>query len=335
MKFEKLPSGNYRITKQVNGKRYRATLDHKPSKAEADQVIQELIEQSSTLGSKDMTFRSAGEGYIDLKSSVLSPSTKTGYRSALRQISPDFAEMSINRLDNIIVQKEINNLAKKGLSPKTVRNLGSFVKTVLKMYRPQLNITISMPPKRHVEYHTPTSEMVQMVLKHEQGTEYYVPYSLAVLSLRRSEICALDVSDISGNMILVHKAKIKDRSKDGKELWVIKEYGKTEKSHRKIFLPDALLSTILDQGYIYKGSPDNLLKHLHKTQDALGLPHFRLHDFRHYFSSYAHYIGIPDKYIQEQGGWKTDYVMKNVYRHTFEEKYEGYSSTVASQILPN
>lgn len=31
-------------------------------------------------------------------------------------------------------------------------------------------------------------------------------------------------------------------------------------------------------------------------------------------------LRIPDKYAQEQGGWKTDHVMKKVYTQTFPDE---------------
>ena len=62
-------------------------------------------------------------------------------------------------------------------------------------------------------------------------------------------------------------------------------------------------------------------------------PHFRFHDFRHYYVSYAHMMGIPDKYIQAQGGWSTDHVMKRVYSHAFQEEYEQVSKDVAQTII--
>ena len=49
------------------------------------------------------------------------------------------------------------------------------------------------------------------------------------------------------------------------------------------------------------------------------LPEIRLHDLRHYSASILHAIGIPDQYIMSRGGWKTDNVMKRVYRDTLSD----------------
>lgn len=61
----------------------------------------------------------------------------------------------------------------------------------------------------------------------------------------------------------------------------------------------------------------NLFK---KALDRSGLPHFRFHDLRHYQASILHAMGVPDKYIMERGGWKTDSTLKNIYQHTMSDK---------------
>ncbi|MDE6601615.1 MAG: hypothetical protein K2K90_05540 [Lachnospiraceae bacterium] len=50
------------------------------------------------------------------------------------------------------------------------------------------------------------------------------------------------------------------------------------------------------------------------------IEHFRFHDLRHYSASIRHALGIPDAYIMQEGGWKTDTVLKSVYRHTMSDR---------------
>ena len=52
----------------------------------------------------------------------------------------------------------------------------------------------------------------------------------------------------------------------------------------------------------------------------MNLPHFRFHDLRHYCASIQHAMGIPDAYIMQRGGWGSDTVLKNVYRHALKDK---------------
>lgn len=38
-----------------------------------------------------------------------------------------------------------------------------------------------------------------------------------------------------------------------------------------------------------------------------------------------HAIGVPDQYIMERGGWKSDKVLKQVYRGTLTEYQKKYT----------
>ena len=80
MTIEKLPSGNYRIKEMRNGKTYRITVDHKPTKTEA----RNLVEKQLTGYHNTETFGAAAESYIKSKQNVLSPATIRGYYSKVK-----------------------------------------------------------------------------------------------------------------------------------------------------------------------------------------------------------------------------------------------------------
>jgi hypothetical protein len=46
----------------------------------------------------------------------------------------------------------------------------------------------------------------------------------------------------------------------------------------------------------------------------------------------SHALGIPDSYIMKSGGWKTDTVMKNTYRHALSDKQEEAMDMVAKHL---
>ena len=132
------------------------------------------------------------------------------------------------------------------------------------------------------------------------------------MGLRRSEICALTESDLSGNVITINKAKVEDINGE----WHIKTT-KTAASVRSIVLPDYIVDLIHERGF-YTGHPELIYRALQDAQTALGIPHFPLHKMRHFFASYMHHLGYSDKQIQALGGWKTDNIMKTVYTHEME-----------------
>lgn len=86
-------------------------------------------------------------------------------------------------------------------------------------------------------------------------------------------------------------------------------------------MPSDVIKTIgRGFGFVIDGvSPDAISDRFKDALTRCGLPHFRLHDLRHYSASILHAIGIPDQYIMARGGWKTDHVMKRVYRDTITD----------------
>lgn len=159
----------------------------------------------------------------------------------------------------------------------------------------------------------PSAEDVKRIFAEVKGTRYEVPLSLAALGLRRSEICALELSDLNGCELTINKAVVLNKNQE----WTVKPT-KTTDSTRTIFIPSDLADRIREQGYIYEGDPEMIYCALVKSQKKLGIPHFSLHKMRHFFASYLHDLGYSDKQIQEMGGWRTDIIMKSVYQHAMD-----------------
>lgn len=316
MKIEKLPSGKYRIRQQYHGKRYSVILDYKPTTKEATTLMAEKLSLSGVKSNGRMTVRDAARQYIENRSNVLSPTTLREYRRTCRyleEIEPDFMAAGIDQIEPDDIQGVVNRLA-EGRSPKTVRNYNGFISSVFGSFRPNFIYRVDLPMKKKTEVILPTEEEIQKILDYENGSAFDVAFNLAVFSLRRSEVCALTMDDLDGNYLTVSKALVWDGSN-----WIVKDYPKTTESFRRIWLPDHLVEKIHKQG-MYSGYITNLLDHLHLVQDKLGIRRFRFHDFRHFYASYAHYLGISDADIMATGGWKTDYVMKSVYRHAMADK---------------
>ena len=306
MTIEKLPSGNYRIKEMRDGQTYRITLDHKPTKAEARDLIQEKLS-----GLNDSTpFSVAADSYIRSKENVLSPATVRGYRSLLSNMEPDFKKTPIDRITLPVLQTYINKFSADH-SPKSVRNLNGFIIAVLKFYGSDIK-SPRLPQREVKNDYIPTEEDVKRILNDFKGTKYEPFIILATMGLRRSEICALDDSSLNGNVLTIDKALVMDEHKQ----WVIKKT-KTEESTRTIVIPDHVADMLRTNGF-YKDNPETLYFALRRSQKRLGIPLFSLHKLRHFFASYMHDLGYSDKQIQEFGGWKTDEVMKKVYQHAME-----------------
>lgn len=313
MKIEKLPSGSFRIRKMYQGKTYTVVTDYKPTQKEALQLLAAELDKVQE-SKKRMTFKTAAEQYIETKENVLSPSTIREYIGTVKRLSADFVDKNLSDITAVDIQKEIN-LHAKTKSPKTVRNYHGFISSVLKTFRPNLTISTTLPQKTKSEPYIPTDEDVKQVIQASVGTNYEIAIMLACYGMRRSEICALTLDDINDNIVTINKAKVLDKNKK----WVIKTT-KTEDSSREIWIPDELVAKIREKGSIYDGHPNDISDYLDALQTKLGIPHFSVHKLRHYYASMSHSLGIPDVYIMKAGGWKSDNVLKNVYRHAMKDK---------------
>ena len=323
MKIEKV-GNRYRVRKTYKGKLYTVTFDYKPTQKEALIRMSEIMGENSDR--KNLSFETAAINYVESKSAVLSPSTYREYKNSIKRYSSEFLKKNIYDITLEDVQKEINEFSKTR-SPKTVRNYNAFISSVIGFYRKGVQFPVSLPQRVRKEPHIPTDEEVKILLNAVKGTEYEIALRLACYGLRRSEICALTIDDLEGNILTIDKALV--LATDGK--WVVKTT-KTTESTRQIKIDDDLADLIRQNGYIYKGHPNNFYDYLSRLQDRLGLEHFSIHKLRHYYASMSHALGIPDSYIMKSGGWKTDTVMKNIYRHALSDKQEEAMDMVAQHL---
>lgn len=298
----------WRISQMQNGHRYRITVDHKPTKAEAMSLI--VMEMKSPTASVNMTFYDAADAYITSKSNILSPCTIRNYRAILSKLPERFKASSVNGLSAMDIQRLINDLSSE-MSAKTVQNYSSFVMSVLKACDIDIK-SPRLPQKERKPIYIPSEEDVRRIFEAAKGTEYEVPFRLAALGLRRSEICALTIDDLDGDVLHITKALVPDENGE----YVIK-LPKTTDSTRDIPLPAPVAAQIRERGYIYRGNPNSLTKALYRLQDGLEIPHFSIHKLRHFFASFLH-GKFTEAQIMEMGGWRTNTVLNRIYTHAMD-----------------
>lgn len=307
MTIEKLPSGSYRIKKMENGKYYSVTVKHQPTEKEAILLLADVIRKQPARN--DMTFDDACVAFIESKSNVLSPSTKREYLANRHKVTADFSRKYLHQITSLDVQRQVN-MWSVDRAPKTVKNYANFVLAVLKSVDVEVK-SPKLPQNEKKETYVPSVADIKAVQEQLNGTMYEIPFFLLCLGLRRSELCALTIDDLSGCILTINKALVLDENKQ----WVIKAT-KTTDSARTLILPQDIADKIREKGYIYKGHPANLYDNLRRAQDKAGVPHFKLHALRHFFCSYMHDLGYSDKQIQEMGGWSdASQVMRNIYKH--------------------
>lgn len=331
---KKLPSGSYRV--QVfshfsiqGGKKKRIYESFTaPTKREAERMAAIWATQK-TKRSHDMSISEAIDQYIALKSPVLSPSTIAGYEKLKRNYFQELGQISIENIKEIDIQAWIGRLSMQ-VGPKTVSNAYGLLSAVLTTYRPHMERNITLPAKIKPDLYVPCDADIKKLLDHIKGTELEIAVLLAAFGpLRRSEICALTSNDISGNIVRVKQAIVLDDNKN----WVAKQ-PKTYSSYREIALPDFVIEKINKiNGRIIKATPDQISNRFKRAVKSCRLPHFRFHDLRHYSASIMHAIGVPDQYIMKRGGWKTDNVLKTVYRNVITAEDEKQTEKINSHFI--
>lgn len=316
---------SYRVRPTIEGKRICITFDYKPTQKEVADAIAKVAADYE----KRDSFGFFAKQYVKNRENVLSPSSVLTYNRLIDNLSDRFSSKPMREITQDDVQVEINEYAVDH-APKTVRSLHGFISSVLAVYRPSLTLRTTLPQKECKDRYLPSESDIKAILEASQGSEYHVPFQLGVLSLRRSEICAicaLSKDELEGNYITISKNMVYNKK------WMIKDTPKTDASYRTIVIPDSLKNEILEKGYIFKYTPPKLNEALHRYQDKLNIPRFRFHDLRHYFASYASANGIPEADIMALGGWKSDFVFKQVYRESMDESRKKSATTLAEKLL--
>jgi integrase len=314
MTIEKLPSGSYRIKQMYKGKRYTVTVDHKPTQKEATILMADAMQDIVT--GKSASLLKCINSYIDSKHNVLSPSTIKGYVAVTRNSPQWLLDMNVYDMTQLDIQKAVNEYSKDH-SPKSVRNFHALVISAVKMFRPNVVFHTTLPQKEAKETTVPEHDDIIRLLDAMREHEYYPCVVLGCLGLRRSEIQALEPSDFDDNGVNINKARVLNEYNQS----VVKAT-KTTSSTRYVYVPSDIIRIIKDRGYVYQGNHNTLVNVMHRYQDKIGMPRCRFHDLRHFYVSYAHSIGMSDAAIMAAGGWKTDGVMKKVYRHSMNDREE-------------
>lgn len=328
----KLPSGTYRcvvyIGKDDNGKKkYKSFTD--PDKRRCEMLAAQFADSHRGYTSS-CSFEFAMEQYIASREPVLSPSTVRAYRNIQKVLRSDyraFCNVSVHEIDARMYQQIINGWTAM-LSPKTIRNRTGLISAVMKS-KGVLPPPVKLPDKVKPNLHIPDSKDVKSLIATAKDTEMEIPILLAAFAaMRRSEIVALTMDDIDGDVIHVHSAIVMDANGCN-----VRKHPKTYESDRYIPMPPEIINKIRSKGYITTiTNPQHISQRFEHIARKAGCPETRFHDLRHFCASWLHAQGIPEQYILSRGGWTTDGVMKNIYRHALSSEADRINKEVSASI---
>ena len=313
------------LGKDYSGKRCykKITAD---SKREVDRLIAKTLTEEKPSSYEDMSIGECIKMYIDVKESVLSPYTVTGYRKLLKNAYSEISGHPLSKINQVTVQTWVSRYSVKH-SAKTVKNAYGLLHSAIKMFRPELVMHITLPQSKRVKRYVPTISDIEKVLEISRPKMRIAIMLAAFCSLRRGEICALEYEDIDykKNLLTIDKAMV--RHSDGS--FSIQQ-PKTASSNRTIPVPQFLMDEIgHGTGRIVEMVPHSITVIFDRTVATAGVHDFRFHDLRHFYASELHAQGIPDAYIEESGGWAyNSSVMKTVYRNTISDEQKKNSEKI-------
>ncbi len=266
-------------------------------------------------GENNITLRDAIENYISTRNNTLSPSTIRGYRIIQNH---RFQSVMDKGLKDIADWQKLCNVEAKYYSGKTIKNSYLLISSVLAENGISLP-KITLPQIVSEEHPWLDYEQIMTFVRDVHGKECEIPALLALHSLRRSEICALDWGkniDLKNEHIIVKGALVSDENNK----FVRKEANKNESSRRvvPIMIPE-LLSALKDvedkTGAIVKCNPNTIWRRVNRVCEKNGLPRVGVHGLRHSFASLAYHLQMPEEECMRLGGWADSKTMHKIYLH--------------------
>lgn len=329
-KARQLPSGSWYTRVTVNGETVSIT----------DRTEELVIKRASALKASawvaahhpsGKTVGEAVDDYIRGRVGILSPSTIKAYQSIREHRFKALMGRRIASLSPAHLQQAVAAESRQ-TSAKSVRNAWGLIYAAITEQNPEFHCSLSLPKKAPPKGRAIDPDVLREIFRYVKGTRYELPILLdAFLGLRRSELFALRKSDFDFEACTVTISRALVQSPEG--AWVEREATKTAAGYRVLSVDPELIKAVEGaqaSGRLFEGiHPNTLYTHLQRITRAHGLPHVRVHDFRHTFASVSHLLGVPDHYTMAAGGWASRPVMDGVYTHAIDREKQAFSDKVA------
>ncbi|MEG1564635.1 MAG: site-specific integrase [Bacteroides sp.] len=162
------------------------------------------------------------------------------------------------------------------------------------------------------------TDQISQLVKSVKGKNEELSVLLALHSLRRSELLALDWKNVDlENKTLTIKGAVVPNEK---HKFVEKETNKNTTSNRTIpiMIPEliaALTSIENKTGKVMTCSPHTVCNRINKACREADLHEVGTHGLRHSFASLAYHLGMSELETMEIGGWADTQTMHNIYTH--------------------
>ena len=333
----------------LTGKRNRVFRTVKGSEKEARKVMHRLIndmEQNKIVKKNHKTVEEWMEEWINLYLPNVEETTRVGYKTKLKcYIKPALGDILIYSLRADHVQKMVNDMQARGLSPKNIRDTFNNINAAMKKavvlryipFNPCEGVVLPKLKKYRAKVYD--NQMIHTLLDTANGTDMYLPVLLGVtVGLRRGEMLALRWDDID---FKTNTIKVRSNMVNGENGIIIKA-PKSEAGIRDIkvgdevmaelrkarlqYMEDALTSPHFQNlNFVIRqedGSPmlpDSMTRKWSRFLKDNDLPHIRLHDLRHSNATALIQAGVNPRVVQQRLGHSDVNITLNTYTHVLPE----------------
>ena len=293
-------------------------------------------------GASSITFRAAAEKWISYLLPQIKISTANKYRNLLKlYIYPRMADKPLDLLTHAFLEDQCHALLNcggkngTGLSPKTVSDILSVIRNVLKFAIKTgekvscdgRNIQIKQSAgKMRVLSRNEQEQLLRYLI--QEPDEYNIGIIVCMFTgLRIGEVCALKWEDISitEQTIHVHHTMQRVQNQNG-HTSIIVSAPKSACSVRSIPIPDELLQIITAHGeahtgYFLTGSerkflePRSMQNHFKRALTASNVSDANFHALRHTFATRCIEAGFDVKSLSEILGHASVNITMNRYVH--------------------
>lgn len=208
------------------------------------------------------------------------------------------------------------NLEARCVSAKTLKNAWGLVHTVVKAAT-GIDVEVSLPQVIPNEREFLDSDEIGIFIQAIKGKRVEAAALLALSSLRRSEILALQWEDVDlkKRTLSVKAATVPNENNE----FVRKDETKNSHSRRTIPIIDPLFDVLSanqqKKGPVVTMTGSGIYKSVNTICQRNGLPQVGPHGLRHSYASLAYHLHIPERITMRLGGWSNIQTMHKIYTH--------------------
>lgn len=332
----------------ITGKRNRYYKTVKCGKRQAEGELRKMIaeiEGGGICAPSAMKLEDWMQQWLNTYLPNIEETTRAGYQEKIENyIKPNLGHLPLKALAPRVIQGWINDLMKKDLSPKTIRNAYNNLNAALKKA-----VILQMIPRNPCEgtelpklqkyqaqvYNVAT---IQQALAVADSLSIYMMILLgAGVGLRRGEMAALRWGDIDFDAETLTVTQNRVHTKKT----VVEKAPKTQAGNRTISIGEDVTNALReaksaydeatqkpgfqDLGYVLckeNGKPfhpDSITQKWERFVEKHQLPKIRLHDLRHSNATALIAAGVSAKVVQHRLGHADVSITLNTYTHVLPE----------------